>query len=167
MKSLKAVVKKPTYRQVAELLIRKGWHISFAESCTGGMAAAMLVGVPDASKVFDVSFVTYSNEAKITYLGVSPETIGSCGVVSEQVAKEMAEGAATKNDAEVGVGITGVAGPGGGTKLKPVGMVCFGFYINGESYAFTKQFGGIGRNIVRKKSVDFVYDTLLNLLSET
>lgn len=152
-------------RKVVSILKEKGWHIAFAESCTGGLAVARLVGVPDASWVLDASVVTYANEAKIAYLGVSPETIKTYGVVSEQVASEMAMGVAKNNHAEVGVGISGIAGPGGGTDTKPVGMVCFGFYINGEVRTYTKYFGNIGRNNVRETSVDFVYETLLDLLS--
>ncbi|MBO5087736.1 MAG: CinA family protein [Lachnospiraceae bacterium] len=148
------------YQTVVNKLIERNYHISFAESCTGGMACAALVSVADASKVLDVSFVTYANEAKIQYLGVDEATIEEHGVVSEEVACQMAKGVAKEAGSEVGVGITGVAGPGGGTKDKPVGMVCFGFYINGEVVTYTKQFGEIGRNEVRKKSVAFVYEIL-------
>ncbi len=153
-------------RIIVDVLKEKGWHISFAESCTGGLAVARLVGVPDASWVLDASVVTYANEAKISYLGVSPETIDAHGVVSEQVASEMAMGVAKSNKAEVGVGISGIAGPGGGTDTKPVGMVCFGFYMNGEVYSFTKFFGSIGRNNVREASVNFVYETLVEILDK-
>ena len=76
----------------------------------------------------------------------------------------MAQGVARTADCQVGVGITGVAGPGGGTEKKPVGMVCFGFFVNGKTYTYTKQFGEIGRNQVRKSSVEFVFETLLELL---
>lgn len=148
------------YQVVVDKLIQKNYHISFAESCTGGMACAALVSVADASKVLDVSFVTYANEAKMQYLGVNAAAIEQFGVVSEEVAAQMAQGVAKEAGSEVGVGITGVAGPGGGTKDKPVGMVCFGFYIDGEVITFTKQFGEIGRNEVRRSSVEFVYETL-------
>lgn len=148
------------YQSVVDKLIKKNYHISFAESCTGGMSCAALVSIADASKVLDVSFVTYANEAKMKYLGVKDETIEQFGVVSEEVASQMAVGVAKEAGSEVGVGITGVAGPGGGTKDKPVGMVCFGFYINGEVTTYTIQFGEIGRNEVRTKSVEFVYETL-------
>lgn len=151
--------------KVVEILIGKKFHISFAESCTGGLAAARLVEVPDASKVFDAGFVTYANEAKIKYLGVLPESIAQYGVVSEEVAGQMAAGAAKKNAAEVGVGISGIAGPSGGTKEKPVGMVCFGFYVDGRLTTKTKMFGEIGRNKVREASVEFVYRTLEELLT--
>lgn len=151
--------------RVVALLIEKNWHISFAESCTGGLAAAALVNVADASKVLDVSFVTYANGAKMKYLGVKQQAIDTFGVVSEEVAYQMAEGVAKEAGSEVGVGITGVAGPGGGTLSKPVGMVCFGFYIKGVVYTDTVQLGEIGRNTVRKQSVLYVYKKLLELMS--
>ena len=113
-----------------------------------------------------MSFVTYANEAKVELINVSPETIESYGVVSEQVAGEMCKGVAQKAYSEVGVGITGVAGPTGGTAKKPVGMVCFGFYVLGNVITRTMQFGNIGRNEVRAKSVDFVFNTLAELLEK-
>jgi nicotinamide-nucleotide amidase len=152
-------------QQVVEKLIERGEHIAFAESCTGGLAAATLVGIPDASKVLDVSFVTYANEAKIQYLGVAQDTIAREGVVSEAVAGEMARGVARTANAQIGVGITGVAGPGGGTERKPVGMVCFGFFIRGQVITDTRQFGNIERNEIRAQSVAYVYERLLALLS--
>ena len=150
--------------QVVDKLIEKGYHIAFAESCTGGLCCGNLVNVTNASKVLDMSFVTYANEAKISLLGVKADTILSNGVVSEEVAYEMAQGVASVAKSEVGVGITGVAGPGGGTAKKPVGMVCFGFSINGEVKTFTEQYGEIGRNQVRKSSVEFVFKKLLELI---
>lgn len=150
--------------QLVERLIELNYKISFAESCTGGLCCGTLVNVTNASKVLDMSFVTYANEAKIQLLGVKADTILANGVVSEEVAFEMAQGVARTADCQVGVGITGVAGPGGGTAKKPVGMVCFGFFVNGKTYTYTKQFGEIGRNQVRKSSVEFVFKTLLELL---
>ncbi len=155
---------EPLERLVIDRLRSQGWTISFAESCTGGLAVARMVSVPDASAVLNASVVTYANEAKIALLGVSRDKIAERGVVSEEVAAEMAAGVARLNASEVGVGISGIAGPGGGTATKPVGMVCFGFYIGGEVYAFTEQFGNIGRNNVREASVDFVYEKLMALL---
>lgn len=150
--------------QVVDKLIEKGYHIAFAESCTGGLCCGNLVNVTNASKVLDMSFVTYANEAKISLLGVKADTILSNGVVSEEVAYEMALGVSKAAESEVGVGITGVAGPGGGTAKKPIGMVCFGFCVNGEVKTFTEQFGEIGRNQVRKSSVEFVFKKLLELI---
>lgn len=150
--------------QVVDKLIEKGYHISFAESCTGGFCCGNLVNVTNASKVLDMSFITYANEAKIQLLGVKADTILSNGVVSEKVAYEMAEGVAKTANCEVGIGVTGIAGPGGGTDKKPVGMVCFGFCINGQVKTYTQQFGEIGRNQVRKSSVEFVFQKLLELI---
>ena len=146
---------------LVDLLIEKGLHISFAESCTGGMACARLVDVANASKVLDASFVTYANEAKMQFVGVDPETLNAYGAVSEPVALQMAKGAAKVSGAEVGVGISGIAGPGGGTAEKPVGTVCFGFFVNGRELALTKHFGSLGRTAVRQAAVETVYDTLL------
>lgn len=150
--------------EVVDKLIKKNWHISFAESCTGGKCCGALVDEPGASAVLDVSFITYANEAKIKYLGVSPNAIEEFGVVSELVAAQMACGAAENAKSQVAVGITGVAGPSGGTAAKPVGMVCFGFFINGSVHTFTRQFGNIGRNQVRAESVCFVFEKLCELL---
>lgn len=155
-----------TEERVAALLQRKGFRISFAESCTGGLCCARLVSVPNASAVFDAGVVTYANEAKIKYLGVKPETIKARGVVSEEVAGEMAEGAARAQKAQVGVGISGIAGPAGGSEEKPVGTVCFGFFVDGTLTAVTKRFGNPGRNKVREAAAEFVFEMLEQLLKE-
>ena len=150
--------------KVVNKLIEKGYHISFAESCTGGLCAATLINVSNASKVINESFVTYANEAKIKYLDVKEKSIEKYGVVSEVVAREMAIGVQNNTNSEVGVGVTGIAGPLGGTKEKPVGMVCFAFAIKDKVISFTKYFSNIGRNNVRKKSVEFVFEKLNELL---
>lgn len=152
--------------KTVDLLMGKGWKIAFAESCTGGLAAAALVDVPNASAVLDASIVTYANGAKIKYLGVMQESIERQGVVSEEVAGQMAVGVARANAADVGVGISGIAGPGGGTPDKPVGMVCFGFFVDGRLTVRTVQFGAAGRNAVRRASVEYVYRTLEELLAD-
>ncbi len=152
--------------EVVEKLIQKNYTISFAESCTGGLCCARLVNVTGTSQVLNESFITYANEAKVKYLFVKEETIEKYGVVSEEVAYQMAEGVCRQSGANVGVGITGVAGPGGGTEKKPVGMVCFGFCIDGETTVCTAQFSDIGRNNIRNKSVEFVYEKLNELLEK-
>lgn len=150
-----------------ELLVKtlwgKGLHISFAESCTAGLAAARLVNVSGASSVFDASFVTYANEAKIKFVGVSPETLEKYGAVSESTAREMAKGCAKAADAEVGVGISGIAGPLGGTPEKPVGTVCFGFSTPSGTRGATAHFDG-DRESVRAQAVDFAFRELLKML---
>ena len=145
-------------------LIEKKYHITFAESLTAGMLAAKLVNVANASMVLNESFVTYSNEAKMKYLNVKKETIDKYTVVSEEVAKEMAIGAAKAANSNIAVTTTGVAGPTGGTEKTPVGMVCFGFYINGKVTTKTKYFGNIGRNKVRLEATNFAFDEIVELL---
>ena len=109
--------------------------------------------------------VTYANEAKMKYANVSKDTLKQYGAVSENTAREMAEGVAKANNADVAAGISGIAGPTGGTEDKPVGMVCFGFYIDGKVFSDTKHFGNIGRNNVRDESVEYVLDVLIKELS--
>ena len=153
-------------KKLIDLLIEKNYTISFAESCTGGKMAAAIVDIPDASKVLNTSFITYANEAKMKYASVKAETLEQYGAVSESTAKEMAVGTAEANNADVAVGISGIAGPGGGTKEKPVGTVCFGYYIAGRVYTETVQFPDVGRNKVRDMSVEHVLDFLAEKLSE-
>ena len=151
--------------RLVQLLIKKKYTVSFAESCTGGKMAAAIVDVPAASKVLNASFITYSNEAKMKYVGVLSKTLYTHGAVSEETACEMAVGAASSTGANVSAGISGIAGPGGGTDEKPVGTVCFGFYIDGKKTTVTKHFGNIGRDNVRDESVNFVLDFLIDELS--
>lgn len=154
----------PIEEQVVARLIEQKLHISCAESCTGGLIAARIVNVANASRVLDVSFVTYANNAKEKYLGVSPDTIAAYDVVSEQVVAEMAKGVAKKAGSEVGVATSGVAGPIGGTAEIPIGTVCFGFYVNGIISTRTMHFDGLSRNEVREKSTEYALSALLDLL---
>jgi nicotinamide-nucleotide amidase len=109
---------------VGDLLVARGWRIGAAESCTGGLITSRLTDVPGSSRYVDRSVVTYSNEAKVAMLHVAERVLAEHGAVSEPVAQAMAEGIRTIAGVEVGIGVTGVAGPGGGTAEKPVGMVC-------------------------------------------
>jgi len=111
--------------QVARLLRERGWTIATAESCTGGLLAGRLTDLAGSSDYVAGGVVVYSNEAKTALAGVPVDVIERVGAVSEEVAEALADGARSRLDAEVGVGITGVAGPGGGTERKPVGLVCF------------------------------------------
>lgn len=119
---------------VGELLIRRGLTISSAESCTGGMFAAALTDIPGISSVFDRSLVTYSNEAKMDELGVKAETLQKYGAVSRETAIEMAEGVKRVSGSDIGISVTGIAGPGGGTLQKPVGLVYIGLAYDGKTY---------------------------------
>ena len=120
-------------RVVADLLMERGLTISAAESCTGGMFGAAMTDVPGISAVFDRSLVTYSNEAKMQELGVSAETLEKFGAVSEETAREMAEGVRRVSGSDIGVSVTGIAGPDGGTEEKPVGTVWYGLAMDGRT----------------------------------
>ncbi len=126
---------------VAELLEANHLTVSAAESCTGGMLSARLINVPGISEVYKSGFITYSNKAKKKLLGVKKSTLDKYGAVSENVAKEMAKGTALVSKADVAVGITGIAGPDGGTEEKPVGLVYIGCFVCGtvtvEKYCFS------------------------------
>ncbi len=136
--------------------------ITTAESCTGGLLAALLTSVPGSSEVFDRGFVTYSNAAKIECLGVSPQVLECFGAVSRETALAMANGALAHSDATIALSITGVAGPGGGTPQKPVGLVHFGLARKGGgANAVEKHFGAIGRGAVRGAAIAFAVDLLL------
>lgn len=151
--------------KLVNILIEKNYKIASAESCTGGMFASTIVNVPNASKVLDASIVTYANEAKEKYCNVSHKTLEKHGAVSEETAGEMAVGIAKECGCQVGVSFSGIAGPSGGTPQKPVGMVCFGFSINGKLETYTKFFKG-NRTRVRKQSVRFAINKLIEILSK-
>ena len=111
----------------------RGHRVATAESCTGGLIAACLTAIPGSSDVVDRGFVTYSNEAKTEMLGVDADLIKMHGAVSEPVARAMAEGALARSNADVTIAVTGVAGPGGGSAEKPVGLVWFGRAAQGQA----------------------------------
>ena len=136
---------------VAELLYKKKLSISTAESCTGGMVAATLISYPGISDVFKEGAVTYSNEAKMKRLGVKEETLNNFGAVSEETAREMAEGISREAKTDIGISTTGIAGPGGGTEEKPVGLVYIGVCIKGNVIVEKFNFTG-DREAVRKKA---------------
>lgn len=112
-------------------LKKRGGTIATAESCTGGMIAAAITDVAGSSEFFDRGFITYSNQSKIDMLSVSPDTLEHHGAVSEQSAAEMARGAIDKSRADIAIAVTGIAGPGGGSAEKPVGLVFIGIAVRG------------------------------------
>jgi nicotinamide-nucleotide amidase len=145
-------------------LEKKSWMVVTAEYCTGGMIATAITEKPGSSAYFERGFVTYSNQAKTDCLGVSPETLEKYGAVSAQTAVEMAEGALENSKAKVAVAVTGVAGPGGGTPQKPVGLVHIGFAIRGgiaQSKAFN--FNGGDRQEIRLQTTRAALQTLLSI----
>lgn len=147
-----------------ELLAKSGFTVSTAESCTGGLVAATLINVPGASNVINVGFITYSNEAKNRFIGVSDATLEAYGAVSRQTAKEMAEGAAAAGQADVGLSTTGIAGPGGGTTEKPVGLVYIGCCVRKETKVAEYRFSGT-REQIRKSAVSAALELLISCLS--
>ena len=152
--------------KLVNLLIEKKLHITTAESCTGGMVASRIVDVANASKVFNVAYVTYANEAKEKYLNVDSKTIEKYGVASEEVTKQMALGALKEANADISIVTSGIAGPTGGTEYKPVGMVCFGVGIKDNVYTSTKYFGNIGRNKVRSMATEYIIDFAIKLIEK-
>nr|WP_170538618.1 CinA family protein [Ruegeria arenilitoris] len=154
---------------VAELLDRAkalNVMIATAESCTGGMVAAALTDIPGSSTVVDRGFVTYTNAAKQDMLGVRADTLAAHGAVSEEVAREMAEGALAHSQAQLAVSITGIAGPGG-SEFKPEGRVCFGLALTGRpTLTETVEFGAAGRANVRRAARDHALKLLEKGLSE-
>jgi nicotinamide-nucleotide amidase len=132
----------------------RGLRIATAESCTGGLVSALLTEIAGSSAVVERGFVTYSNEAKAELLGVDPSLIVRHGAVSEPVARAMAEGALARSPADLAVAITGVAGPGGGSDAKPVGLVHFGLARRGEAVRhLERRYGDLGRREVRLRAV--------------
>ena len=139
--------------------------LAFAESCTGGLIAAACTSVAGSSDWFERGFVTYSNRAKIELLGVPAALIDAHGAVSEEVARAMAEGALAHSPAGVAVSCTGVAGPGGGSAEKPVGLVHFAAARKGQTTLHEEcRFGDLGRGKVRMKSVEAALKLLLQIL---
>ena len=144
---------------VASLLIEQNLSISVAESCSGGLLAGRLINYPGISKVFKEGFITYSNESKINTLGVDYKILSKYGAVSEEVAKQMAKGAADRAKSDVALSITGIAGPDGGTDEKPVGLVYIGLYLLGEVKVMKMDSWG-SRDNVRRRAVSQALDML-------
>ncbi len=149
--------------EVCDFLAKKSMTIATAESCTGGMIAELLTSVPGASGVFGYGFVTYSNEAKKNLLGVKEETLRAHGAVSGETVTEMAEGAMRVSGSDIAVSVSGIAGPTGGTKEKPVGLVYIGVAQRGEETKALRCIFDGDREDVRRKTVNKVYDLILNI----
>lgn len=163
-----------TVDALSHALMHRGWLLATAESCTGGLIAARCTDLAGSSQWFERGFVTYSNDAKHELLGVDGTTLAQQGAVSEAVARDMALGALRHSKAQVSLAVTGVAGPSGGSRSKPVGTVWFAWAIPGDSgptlgaeTAWVKterlQFSG-DRAAVRQATVDHALQTLLGLL---
>ena len=154
-------------RKVIEIYKGKKQIITIAESCTGGFLGAALTQIPGSSSVFERGFITYSNDAKTEVLGVMPELIDDYGAVSSEVAEAMATGALEFSRAHVSIALTGIAGPGGGTSDKPVGLVYFGVASrDGVLFHYTCNFTG-DRDEVRQKAVNEALKLLLSTAQDS
>ena len=152
-------------RSLLDLCRSRRLTMATAESCTGGLVAGALTDIPGSSDVIDRGFITYSNEMKIELLGVPPETLRQFGAVSRETAEAMAAGALKNSRADLAVSITGIAGPGGGSRQKPIGLVHFAAASrDGRRIARKRLYGAIGRRRVRLRSVAEAL-ALLQLLS--
>ena len=150
--------------ELGALLIEKNYFFTTAESCTGGWVGQSLTSVPGSSSWYGCGFITYSNIAKHQILDVSKDTLNSHGAVSQEVVEEMVDGALKKSRANLGVAISGIAGPGGGTKERPVGTVCLAWKLNDlPASSVTEVFEG-SREEVRFKSVSKALEEAINLL---
>ena len=147
-------------RAVLEAARGKGWMVTAAESCTGGLVSAALTDIAGSSDVFDRGFVTYSYPSKTALLGVPETMLAENGAVSEPVARAMARGALDASGADLAVAITGVAGPGG-SETKPEGLVWFAVATRAGVRSEKRAFGPLGREIVRLRSVETALDLML------
>lgn len=157
---------------LAEKLVKvstaKGVMIATAESCTGGMVSAAITDIAGSSAVFERGFVTYSNDAKVELLDVPSRLIQQYGAVSAEVACAMAEGAINHSRATISVSITGIAGPGGGSAEKPVGLVHFATAVKGSDIIhFERHFGDLLRGAIRRAAVDVALQALIDRVNNS
>ncbi len=150
---------------LGQKLHEKGWMLTTAESCTGGWLAQLVTAIPGSSAWFDRGFITYSNQSKQDMLGVNASTLETHGAVSEETVQEMATGALAGSRAQISASISGIAGPGGGTRQKPVGMVCNGWATrDGMTLSSTCRLSG-DREEIRSRAVAAALRGLIELLS--
>ena len=159
------VVLESFVKQIIEKLRERDQTLCLAESCTGGRVSSEIVNLPGVSDVFVGSFVTYSNSMKREILGVPPQLLKTLGTVSPSTALHMARGAINKSHSTWAVAVTGIAGPSGGTKQKPVGTVCFAIVGPGVEWTKTQFFSG-SRSEIQKSSTKFILQSLLDKLLE-
>jgi nicotinamide-nucleotide amidase len=151
--------------QVAAALLARCWMLATAESCTGGWVAKVCTDLAGSSRWFERGFVTYTNEAKQEMLGVDPGVLTEQGAVSEATVRQMATGALARSRAQVSLAISGIAGPGGATPFKPLGMVCLAWAVrDGEVIACTRHFDG-DREAVRRQAVAAALAGMLDVVA--
>ena len=151
-------------KNIVKKLTKKKLKISFAESCTGGLLSSAITSVNGSSKVFNLGLVVYSNESKIKVLGVSKKIIRKYGTVSEQVCKVMAKNVSKIGKTNIAVSITGIAGPSGGTRKKPVGLVYVGIKKNNKISVKKYLFKNKGRSHIQRVAVNKCLGLILNAL---
>ncbi len=153
-------------QQVGTLLVSKGLRLVSAESCTGGWVGQSITAVAGSSGWYECGFITYSNQAKHRMLGVQATTLLKYGAVSEQTAREMVTGALKMSTAQVAVSVTGIAGPAGGSKEKPVGMVCFAWELKQNTMHSTTHFFSGDREAIRRQAVATALLGVIDLFQE-
>ena len=151
--------------RIGEALLARHWTLATAESCTGGWAAQALTSVQGSSHWFDRGFITYSNQAKQEMLGVRAETLAQYGAVSEQTVIEMAAGALARSPAQITLAISGIAGPGGGTLDKPVGLVCLAWAVRDRAPVSRMQRFHGDREQIRRQAVESALQGVLDVLN--
>lgn len=155
---------KDLARKIVEKLTEKRYKISFAETITGGGIAKEIIEIPGSSKVIDFSLIVYSNQSKIDILKASEKTLIEHGAVSEEAVEEMVEGLLCISGADVGLAVSGIAGPGGATDSKPIGMVCAALKINDELIKETWMLGHLERKIVIERAINKSLEFIANNL---
>ena len=150
--------------RLSDILILKSLTISTAESCTGGLIGHLITSIPGSSKYFMGGIISYSNQAKCNLLGVSPDTLEQYGAVSEQTAKEMAMGVKEKFRSDIGISVTGIAGPDGGSIEKPVGTVYMGFVFDNEPLAIKYIFKG-NRSEIKQQTAETALENIRRYLN--
>ena len=153
----------PIIKKIIDKLIKKNISISVAESCTGGLIANTITKYSGVSKIFSYGIVTYSNNAKSKYLSVSKTNLSKFGAVSKEVAEDMINGLYENERTKICISTTGIAGPNGGTKLKPVGLVYIGIKINNKNYIFKKIYKG-NRLDIQRRTRDFIFRKINELI---
>ncbi len=153
----------PIIKKIIDKLIIKNISISVAESCTGGLIANTITKYSGVSKIFSYGIITYSNKSKSKYLSVSKTNLSKFGAVSKEVAEDMINGLYKNERTQICISTTGIAGPNGGTKLKPVGLVYIGIKINNKNYIFKKIYKG-NRLDIQRRTRDFIFRKINELI---
>ena len=151
-------------KKLIRICIKKKIRINLAESCTGGLICSKIISATNASKVFELGLITYSNESKVKLLGIPNEIIINHGAVSEQTAYQMVKGLAKYKNIDFSFAVTGVAGPTGGTSQKPVGLIYFSFYLHNTKIKVEKKIFKGSRNKIREKAANYALERSIEII---